>query len=158
MSHQQASAEAPDFTLDHMLGHSVTLSQFRGKPAVVMFTRRDTSSQLRAAITTILRGYGSDRVAVLGIIDLRGAPRPARMIIRGKLKKGYEESVADVKAQGLSGEIHMLVDWTGKVIDSFGVSTENQAVGAALDAQGRILGWGSGEQMGQQILAILPAT
>lgn len=157
MASQQSPVQAPDFTLDHALGHSVTLSQFRGKKAVVIFASRDSSAQLKEAIKTIFRSFSPDQVAVINVLDMHGAPRPARKIIKGKLKKGYEEQLAENQAAGMSGDIHMLVDWTGDVIASFGVQVDQQAVGAVLDAEGRIIGWAGGDQMGQQAVAILSA-
>ena len=156
MSTQQP-LQAPDFTLDHVLGHSVTLSQYRGMNAAVLFANRDTAPQIKQAIPTIRRTFGEDRVAIITILDMRTAPRPARVMVRGKLKKGYEEQMADVATLGLGGGIHMLVDWDGKVVDSYGVVIGDQAVAAAIDAHGHLLGWGAGQQLGDQIVAIFSA-
>lgn len=147
--------QAPEFTLEHVLGHDVSLADFRGKSVVVVFGSRNTTEQIKPGILTIRRGFGQDQVAVLVVLDLRAVPRPARKILRGKLRKGYEDMTAQVAAQGLDGGINMLVDWSGEVVDRYGVSVEEQAVAAAIDGQGQIMGYGSGDQFGPQMVALL---
>lgn len=147
--------QAPEFTLEHVLGHSVSLSEFRGKNVVVVFGSRNTTEQIKPGILAIRRSPGGDQVAVLAVLDLRAVPRPARKILKGKLRKGYEDMTAEMGAGGATGGVNMLVDWSGEVVDKFGVSVEEQAVAVAIDGQGQILGYGSGDQFGSQMLAIL---
>jgi AhpC/TSA family len=153
----QQLAQAPDFTLDHALGHQVSFSQFRGQKIALIFCNRDTAGQIKQAINTIRRGLPEDQATIISIFDMRGVPKPARRLVKGKLKKGYEEQMADVAALGLGGGINMLVDWSGSVVDSYGVALTEQAIAAAIDPWGRIVGWGAGEQLGTQIVAILSA-
>lgn len=151
----QPLTHAPDFTLDHVLGHSVSLSEFRGQTLVVIFGGRDTTDQVKQGIMKIRQSYGADQVAVLTVLDLRAVPRPARMVIKGKLRKGYEDMQAEVAALGIGGGVNMLVDWSGKLVDQFGLVVDQQAVGVVLDGDARILGYGAGDQLGPQILGIL---
>ena len=51
-------------------------------------------------------------------------------------------------------DILMLIDWSGEVIDQYGVSVDEEAVAVAINEQGQIVGWGSGGQLGEQILAV----
>jgi len=91
--------QAPEFTLEHVLGHSVSLSEFRGRNVVVVFGSRNTTEQIKPGIQTIRRSLGDDQVAILAVLDLRAVPRPARKILKGKLRKGYEDmTVADIAA------------------------------------------------------------
>jgi cytochrome oxidase Cu insertion factor (SCO1/SenC/PrrC family) len=160
-------SEAPEFTLDHILGHSVSLSDYRGKPVVVMFGGRDSAEQVKQAAQTIRRRYGSDELPFLGVSDLQAVPRPARIIAKKQLKKAYEEAVKDeTAALAAAGQpapddpaktVVMLTDWTGEVVASFGVTgVDQQAVGVLVDGDGRVLGSGSGAQAGDEILALLP--
>jgi AhpC/TSA family len=147
--------QAPEFTLEHVLGHSVSLSQLRDKNVVVVFGTRNTTEQVRPGILAIRRSLGQDQVAIAMVLDLRAVPRPARKILKGKLKKGYEDMGAQMAAAGLDGGVNMLVDWSGEVVDSFGVSADAQAVAVAIDPRGMIMGYGSGDQFGAQMLALL---
>ena len=57
-----------------------------------------------------------------------------------------------------SREVIMLMDWSGDVIGAFGLSgVDQEAVGVVVDGEGKILGAGSGAQLGEQVLAILSA-
>jgi len=90
VSTQQLPAQAPDFTLDHVLGHKVSLGDFRGRRVVVVFGGRESAPQLRQGIRTIRASHDPDELPVIGISDLQGAPRAARIIVKGQLKKAYE--------------------------------------------------------------------
>ncbi|HEY7933094.1 MAG TPA: hypothetical protein VID48_04645 [Solirubrobacteraceae bacterium] len=168
MSTQELPAQAPDFTLDHVLGHSVSLGDFRGRKVVVVFGGRESAPQLKQGIGEIRSSYGPGELPVIGVSDLQGAPRAARIIVKSQLKKAYEEAVKDetatLQAAGkppLSDplkEVIMLMDWSGEVIGGFGLSgVDQEAVGVVLDGDGKILGSGSGTQLGEQVLAVLSA-
>ncbi len=165
---QQLPAQAPDFTLDHVLGHPVSLGDFRGRTVVVVFGGRESAPQLKQGIHTIRVKHGPDELPVIGVSDLRAAPRAARIVVKSQLKKAFQEAVQDeiatLQATGKaplsdppSKDVIMLMDWSGEVVDSFGCSgVEQEAVGVLVDGDGKILGAGSGAQLGEQILAILP--
>jgi hypothetical protein len=168
MSTQQLPAQAPDFTLDHVLGHAVSLGDFRGRTVVVAFGGRESAPQMKHGIQTIRASRGPDELPVIGVSDLRSAPRAARIVVKGQLKKAHREAVEDVaatlKAAGkpprpdAPKEVIMLMDWSGEVVDGFGLSGVGQeAVGVVVDGDGKILGCGSGSQLGEQVLAILAA-
>jgi len=168
VSTQQLPAQAPDFTLDHVLGHKVSLGDFRGRRVVVVFGGRESAPQLRQGIRTIRASHDPDELPVIGISDLQGAPRAARIIVKGQLKKAYEEAVKDQAAtQQAAGkqpradpskDVVMLMDWSGEVVGAFGLSgVDKEAVGVVVDGDGTILGSGSGEQLGGQVLAVLSA-
>ena len=87
---QQLPASAPDFTLDHILGHKVSLSDYKGKKVVVTFGGRESAGQIEQGIGTIRKGYDADELTIIGVSDLRAAPRPARIIVKNQIKKAYE--------------------------------------------------------------------
>jgi hypothetical protein len=52
----------------------------------------------------------------------------------------------------------MLMEWSGDVVGAFGLSgVDKEAVGVVVDGDGKILGSGSGTQLGEQVLAVLSA-
>ena len=159
---------APDFTLDHVLGQPVSLADYRGRRLVVVFGGRESAGQIKSGISQIRRTYDPDEVTIIGISDLRSAPRPARILVKSQLKKAFEEAVrdqaADLAAAGKPPREHpeqdvlMLMDWSGEVVDRYGVSgADKEAAAVAVDPDGRIVGSGSGPQLGDQILSALSA-
>ncbi len=168
MSAQQLPAQAPDFTLDHVLGHSVSFRDFSGRAVVVAFAGKDSAPQMKDGIGAIRRRYDPDELPIIGVSDLQGAPRAARIIVKSQLKKAFAEAVKDeaaiLEAAGKppradpTQDVVMLMDWSGDVVRAFGLSgVDQEAVAVAIDANGRVLGSGSGAKFGEQILALLPA-
>lgn len=165
MSVGQLPEQAPDFTLEHILGHEVSLQDYRGRTVVVVFGGRESAEQVKAGVGAIRRAHGADEVPVIGISDLRNAPRPARIIVKSQLKKAFEEAVGEerqaAEAAGRTvgdpkADVLMLMDWSGEVVDSFGLSdVEHEAVGVAVGPDGRILGSGRGASLGEDVLAVL---
>lgn len=166
MSTPQLPAQAPDFTLDHILGHKVSLGDFRGRTVVVVFGGRESAPQLKQGIGRIRASFGPDELPVIGVSDLQNAPRAARIVVKSQLKKAYEEALKDetatLQAAGKPPltdpprELIMLMDWSGEVVGGFGLSgVDKEAIGVVVDGEGRILGSGSGAQLGEQVLAVL---
>lgn len=160
--------EAPDFTLDHVLGHEVSLSDYRGQNVVVMFGGRDSGDQVKQSAKAIRGRYGPDELPILGVSDLGAVPRPARIIAKTQIKKAFEEAVNDatetLQAQGKEAPadkaklVVMLMDWKGEVASSFGMSgVDKQAAGVLVDGEGRVLGSGAGAQAGEELLAQVPS-
>jgi AhpC/TSA family len=163
---QQLPAQATNFTLDHVLGHSVELSQFKGAPLVLMFGGKDSADQLKSNVLAIRKALGANQVQIVSVSDLRAAPRPARIIVKKQMKKAYEEAVEEqrgaLEASGKplpadpSSVIVMLMDWSGEVVDSFGLTgVDGEAVGLVLDAEQNIVGSGIGDGIAQEVLAVL---
>lgn len=163
---QQLPAVAPEFTLDHILGHKVSLSDYEGKRVVVTFGGRESANQIEQGIGTIRKRYDPDELTIVGVSDLRAAPRPARIIVKNQIKKAYEGAVkaqdADLVAIGKparqepSKDVIMLLDWSGEVTDQFGVvDAEHEAAAVAIDGEGNVIGSGTGTELGEQILAAL---
>jgi len=157
---------APDFTLEHVLGHEVSLADFRGRKAVVVFGSRDSAGQVEKGVNEIRRAYGPDELPVLGVTDLRAAPPQARILVKTQLKKAYEEAVSAVgESESAAGReppaepsqaVVMLMDWSGEVVDSYGLSgVDRVAVGVVVDADGNVIGSGSGDALGEEVLAVV---
>jgi peroxiredoxin len=165
MSVGQLPEQAPDFTLEHILGHEVSLHDYRGRTAVVVFGGRESAEQVKQGVGAIRRAHGADEVPVIGVSDLRAAPRPARIIVKSQLKKAFEEAVAEerraAEAAGRAEvdpktDVVMVMDWSGEVTDSFGLSdVEHEAVGVAVGPDGRIIGSGLGSSLGDDVLAAI---
>ena len=58
MASQQLPEQAPDFTLEHVLGHHVSLSDYRGRWVVVVFGGTRSAAQLKDGLMTIRGRYG----------------------------------------------------------------------------------------------------
>jgi AhpC/TSA family len=164
----QLPAVAPDFTLDHILGHSVSLSDYRGKRVVVVFGGRESAEQIKQGISKIRQTHGPDEVAIVGVSDLRAAPRAARILVKSQLKKAFEEAVksqeADLRAAGkdpgpdAAKDVVMVMDWSGSVVDEYGLSgVDKEAAAVVVDGGGQVLGSGTGAQLGEEVLAVLSA-
>jgi AhpC/TSA family len=162
----QLPAVAPDFTLDHIQGHSVSLSDYRGQRVVVVFGGRDSAEQIEQGISKIRQTYGPDEVTIIGVSDLRGAPRAARILVKGQLKKAFEAAVksqeADLRAAGkdpgpdAAKDVIMLMDWSGSVVDEYGCSdVETEAAAVVVDPDGQVLGSGTGTGLGEEVLGVL---
>jgi hypothetical protein len=158
---------APDFTLDHVLGHPVSMSDFSGRTVVVVFGGRDSAEQLKQAVRDIRAQHDPDSLPIVGISDLEAVPRPARILPKKQLKKAYEEAVEDLTAtlqaagkpapDDLSKAVIMLTDWEGEAVKGFGLSgVEQEAVAVVVGPDGKVLGAGLGAQAGQQVLALVP--
>jgi hypothetical protein len=159
-------ASARDFTLEHVLGHKVSLSDFDGRDLVITFGGRESADQVRRGIAAIRGRFGPDELPVISISDLRRVPRPARMIAKSMVKKAYEQAVktqdAALDAAGKpvrerpSRDLIMLLDWSGRVNDQFGVrSADREAAAIVLDAGGNVRGSGTGDELGEAILRVL---
>ncbi len=163
---QQLPAVAPDFTLEHILGHKVSLGDYKGRTVVVTFGGRESAGQIEQGIGTIRRTYDPDQLTIVSISDVRSVPRPARIIAKNQIKKAYEGAVkaqdADLKAAGKparqdpSKDVIMLLDWSGGVTDQFGLTgVDKEAVAVLVDGGGQVIGSGAGAQFGEQIVALL---
>jgi hypothetical protein len=160
-------AEAPDFTLDHILGHSVSLGDFRGQTVVAMFVGKESAAQTDGWTEKIRGQYDPLEMPILGVSDLRAVPRPARIVARKLMKKAFDEVVeqesAAFRQHGKEPPddpgkfVQMLLDWKGEVTGSFGIdSVEETAVGVVIDGDGRILASGTGPNAGDTLFAALP--
>ena len=163
---QQLPAVAPDFTLDHILGHKVSLSDYKGSTVVVTFGGRESASQIENGIGAIRQTYDPDQLTIIGVSDVRAAPRPARILVKNQIKKAYDGAVkaqdADMQSAGKPAREHpekdviMLLDWDGSVTDQFGLTgVDKEAAAVVVDGEGKVIGSGTGAELGAQVVAAL---
>jgi hypothetical protein len=155
---------APDFTLEHIEGHSVSLSDYRGKTVIVALSGRHSAEDMAAGIKALRAKYDPAQLPILAVADLGGIPRPARVIAKRQLKSGYNDAVkeatADLEAAGKPVPpapelVVMLPDWEGSVASGFGVGeVEDEYVMLLIDGERNVRGQGRGTQAAQQILAL----
>ncbi len=160
-----AMTTAPNFNLNHIVGHPVALNDYRGSSVVLVFSGRDSTDQARQISRAIRSRHDSEALPIISILDLSGVPRMMHGLAKGRIQSGYQEVVRDVTAvmqqhgkqspADPSRIIVMLPDWDGAVTASYGLKgVEKQAVAVAVDGDGTIRGYGSGPQGGEQILAL----
>jgi hypothetical protein len=162
-----AVQHAPDFTLQHIQGHEVRLSDFRGRKVVVMFTGKDSADQAKQSTAAIRDRYGEEELPLLTVIDVSKLPKLLHRVAAQLLKKGYGDAVESARAgyaatgrpfpTDPSTVVVMLPDYDGSVTRSFGAGDVNSSAHAVLvDEEGLVVGTGSGPDAGRQILAHLP--
>lgn len=156
---------APNFTLNHVKGHPVSLSDFRGRTIVLIFGGRDSAEQSRQISTTLRRSYSPDQLPLIQVLDLHALPKMLQGIAKGQVEKAYQEAAQEaatnLQAAGrpvppdMAQAVIILPDWDGKVTSSFGLSgVDKQAVAVAVDGGGFIRGYGAGAQGGEQVLSL----
>lgn len=166
MPDNQLPAQAPDFTLDHVLGHAVSLNEFRGNTVVVVFGGRDSAEQVASGIGSLRRSFDPAQLPILSVSDLEPVPRPARIIAKTQLKKAFQEAVKDqtavLEAAGKpvpdddTKGVTMLMDWTGESVRGFGLSgVDQRAVGVVVDQDGGIVGSAGGAGWADEITPLL---
>ena len=156
---------APNFTLQHIAGRNVSMSEFQGRTTVLIFSGRDSVEQARQIGQTIRSRYDVYALPIVSVLDMSGIPRMMQGLAKGRVQSGYEEMVkvatSSLQAQGKSmpadpsQAVMMCPDWDGSVTKSFGLqAVDQQAVAVLVDGQGYIRGYGAGAQGGDQILAL----
>ncbi len=156
---------APSFTLQHIAGRNVSLSEFQGRTVVLVFSGRDSVEQAQKIGQTIRSRYDLYALPLVSVLDMHGIPRMMQGLAKGRIQGGYEELVkvatSSLQAAGKpmpadpSQAIIMLPDWDGSVTKSFGLqAVDQQAVAVLIDGNGYIRGYGAGAQGGEQVLAL----
>lgn len=156
---------APNFTLQHIAGRSVSMSEFQGRTTVLIFSGRDSAEQAQRIGLTIRGRYDVYALPIVSILDLSALPRMMQGLAKGRVQSAYEDMVknasAALQSQGkslpadTSQAIIMCPDWDGSVTKSFGLqAVDQQAVAVLIDGQGYIRGYGAGMQGGDQILGL----
>ena len=159
-----AVQQAPDFTLPHVSGREVSLSEFRGRPAVLVFSGRDSKDQA-ASIESAIRGrYAADELALISVANVKGVPRLLHGVAKNDIEKSYKKTAQETAKRlqesgkpvpaDLSGLVVFLLDWNGKAVSDYGADGK-QAVAVLIDAGGNIQGRASGAEAGSEILSML---
>ncbi len=156
---------APNFTLQHVTGRNVSLSEFQGRTIVMVFSGRDSVEQAQRIGQTIRGRYDLYALPIVSVLDMHAIPRMMQGLAKGRIQGGYDELVKTatnaLQAAGKqmppdsSQAIIMLPDWDGNVTKSFGLqAVDQQAVAVLIDGNGYIRGYGAGAQGGDQVLAL----
>lgn len=156
---------APNFTLQHVTGRNVSLSEFQGRTVVMVFSGRDSVEQAQKIGQSIRARYDVYALPIISVLDMHGIPRMMQGLAKGRVQSGYDELVKiaanTLQASGKqlpadpSQVIIMLPDWDGNVTKSFGLqAVDQQAVAVLIDGNGYIRGYGAGAQGGDQVLAL----
>ena len=156
---------APNFTLQHIAGRNVSLSEFQGRTIVMVFSGRDSVDQAQRIGQSIRSRYDLYALPIVSVLDMHAIPRMMQGLAKGRIQGGYDELVKTASsALHASGKqmpadpsqaIFMLPDWDGNVTKSFGLqAVDQQAVAVLIDGNGYIRGYGAGAQGGDQILAL----
>ena len=156
--------QAPQFTLEHIEGHPVSLSDFRGRTVVIALFGRNSADQMGAAVDNLRTHYDAQQLPILVVSDMGGIPRAARIPVRKQLKRNYKEAVESATAQlQAAGQpvppghelVFVLPDWDGTVARSFGLAEVGRDAALVLiDAEGNVRGYGRGDQAAEQIMAL----
>jgi AhpC/TSA family len=158
--------QTPDFTLTHVTGRRVSLSDYRGRPVVIVFGGRGSGGQMRRIIPAIRARYLWDDLPLLVVIDLHAVPGFLRPIATVILRRGFQQTarkeLAKLRAQAkpapddLALLVTQLPDWQGRVAASFGFGdSEKLAAAVLVDGAGRVAGSGRGELGGEELLALI---
>jgi hypothetical protein len=160
--------QAPDFTLEHIAGQRMSLSEFVGtKPVVLVFAGKPVAEQAEA-INKVIGGVLLDDVQLISVMHVAGVPRMARPLAKRSLRKTFEmaakDAEADRRARGMpmgdpARTIVMLLDWEGAVSELYGVSDPNrEAMAILVGREGDIQAQAAGPEAGRRILSHLTAT
>ena len=155
--------QAPQFTLEHVEGHPVSLSDFRGRTVVIAFFGRNSADQMGAAVDNLRIHYDAQQLPILVVSDMGGIPRgphSRQEAAEAQLQGGCR--VRDGAAAGRGPAVppgHELVfvlpDWDGTVASSFGLAeVDRDAALVLIDAEGNVRGYGRGDQAAEQIMAL----
>jgi cytochrome oxidase Cu insertion factor (SCO1/SenC/PrrC family) len=158
-----ATQVAPDFTLEHISGRQYSLSQFRGKPVVVVMSGRYSFEQALAIENGIRDRYTHEQVPVINVADMR-VPKLLRGVAKKDIEKGFKvnapamaqriQSIGGQPPADLADAHVVLLDWDAKVTTDYNTGdVQKQAVAVLIDPQGAMRGYFTGPQAKDQILS-----
>jgi hypothetical protein len=159
------AAQAPNFTLKHILGHPVTLSDFRGRYVLLLFCGRESAEQARQIGWDVRADHEVDEVQIVTVLDLSEVSRMMYSFARGRIQVGYDDLVRETverfqeRGRAIPADVSEIVvllpDWDGKVTASYGLKdVTQQTVAVLVGPDGTTRGQASGDNTSQQILAL----
>jgi hypothetical protein len=153
-----AQVRAPSVELE-AIGHGRKLRiDALGAPAVLIFVARETSVSARSVVDAVRARYPmASQVVVATVADLRGTPRLARRVARGRMKESYEHAVARLEeSQAPEDYVLILPDWDGAVMKALGIDDLSRTIAVAvIDASGNLTGLYHGFDSATRALALL---
>lgn len=159
---------APAFALTHLTGRPVALSDYKGRPIVLVVGGRNSADEAGRIGRAVAARYTPDRLLVVAVLHILGVPRLMRGVAKTQIKKMYDETVreaaATLAAAGAtlpadpSQVVVWLPDWDGAVARAYGLGdVDRQAVAVLIDAGGTIRGTASGVGAGDRIVTLAAA-
>ena len=156
----------PEFTLPHINGTQVSLSDYRGRDVVLAFGGRKTAGDVEQLVETIRARHPAEELPIIQIATLKGVPRIVHGLAKRDMKSGYEKQVAQevarLREQGrpvpedLSRSVMILLDWEGLLVGALGIKALDRAqVAILVDGEGNVRATGTGPDAGQQLLGRL---
>jgi len=155
---ESTRARAPSVELE-AIGHGRKLTiDAIGAPAVLIFVARETAVSARTVVDSIRARYPmASQVVVATVADLRGIPRLARRVVRGRMKESYDHAVERLE-EGQAPEDYVLIlpDWDGAVMTALGIDDLSKTIAVAvIDAAGDVTGVYHGFDTATRVLALL---
>src|SRR3954464_12183723 len=113
--------------LEDSEGHRRRLSEFRGRPVVLVVANKDSgeaAARFSGALAPVL---GSTGAALVSVADAGGVPRLLRGLARGAIRAGLEKAKQEAAraAPELPPDVWdrftLLLDWDGVALDALGL-------------------------------------
>ncbi len=136
-----------DFELEDTDGRRHRLSEFQGRPVVLVVAGRETGEAAGRFGAALAPRLASNDAVVVTVADAGGVPRLARGLTRGLVRAGLERAqreaareFPDLPADAWS-RFTLLLDWDGKALAALGLHGQMDRFHVmVLDRQGRELG------------------
>jgi len=156
----------PDFSLPHINGAQVSLSDYRGRDVVLAFGGRKTAGDVEQLVETIRAQHPAEELPIIQIVTLKGVPRIVHGLAKKDIKSGYQKQIERETArllaqkrpvpEDLSRSVLILLDWEGLLVAALGIKAlERAQVAVLVDGEGNVRATGTGPDAGQQVLGRL---
>src|SRR3954449_7205029 len=135
-------AQAPNFTLKHVLGHPVSVSDYQGRYVLLLFCGRESAELARQIGWDVRAEHGVNEVQIVTIINLSEVSRMMYSFARGRVQVAYDDLVRETTERFQAGGwalpddmseiVVLLPDWDGKATASYGITDAAQQAVAVL--------------------------
>jgi hypothetical protein len=133
-----------DFVLEDTDGRRRRLSEFRGRPVVLVVAGKDSGEAAARFGAALGPRLGQTETELVTVADAGGVPRLMRGLARGAVRAGLEKAQREAarEAPELPADawdrFTMLLDWDGLALDALGLHGKTQRFHIlVLDRQGR---------------------
>ena len=113
--------------LEDSEGHRRRLSEFRGRPVVLVVANKDSGEGAARFGAALAPALDSGEAALISVADAGGVPRLLRGLARGAIRAGLEKAKRDAahEAPELPPDVWdrftLLLDWDGAALDALGL-------------------------------------
>lgn len=158
-------SQAPDFSLPHVAGRQVTLSDYRGKPVVLIVSGKGAADEAKQ-IGQWLGDRYFDSIRIISVIDMSGVPKFVRPVANKMVERGYNDAVKGVTearrkagvpvADDPADMVVFVRDAEGQVAKSFGLhGVEDEAAAVMVGPDGEVVATGRGVQAAEEMAQAL---